>query len=201
MFEFRAEKRNHKPWFEPKANEHWVVTDVPCVLLQRTTAKEQCRRLIAAELPAGFIEEHGAVVVENHLNMIKPLNGAPRVAPAALAVLLNSGVVDQVFRCINGSVAVSAYELEALPLPPPEEAKEIERLMKRRATRETLECAVERCVRQRGRVMPLLPILAVTDIHERLQRIYPEGTAKAQRSPDAILLPAPRSPNEMNDQS
>ena len=144
VFEFRAEKRNHKPWFEPKANERWVVTDVPCVLLQRTTAKEQCRRLIAAELPAAFIEEHGAVVVENHLNMIKPLNGAPRVAPAALAVLLNSGVVDQVFRCINGSVAVSAYELEALPLPPPEEAKEIERLMKRRATRETLECVVER---------------------------------------------------------
>ena len=144
VFEFRAGKRNHKPWFEPKANECWVVTDVPCVLLQRTTAKEQCRRLIAAELPAAFIEEHGAVVVENHLNMIKPLNGAPRVAPAALAVLLNSGVVDQVFRCINGSVAVSAYELEALPLPPPEEAKEIERLVKRRATRETLECVVER---------------------------------------------------------
>ena len=144
VFEFRAEKRNHKPWFEPKANERWVVTDVPCVLLQRTTAKEQCRRLIAAELPAGFIKEHGAVVVENHLNMIKPLNGAPRVAPPALAVLLNSGVVDQVFRCINGSVAVSAYELEALPLPPPEELKEIERLMKRRAPRETLECAVER---------------------------------------------------------
>ena len=144
VFEFRAEKRNHKPWFEPKANERWVVTDVPCVLLQRTTATEQCRRLIAAELPAAFIEEHGAVVVENHLNMIKPLNGAPRVASAALAVLLNSGVVDQVFRCINGSVAVSAYELEALPLPPPEDVKEIERLVKRRATRETLECAMER---------------------------------------------------------
>ena len=147
VFEFRAEKRNHKPWFEPKTNERWVVTDFSCVLLQRTTAKEQCRRLIAAELPAGFIEEHGAVVVENHLNMIKPLNGAPRVAPAALAVLLNSGVVDQVFRCINGSVAVSAYELEALPLPPPEEVKEIERLMKRRAKREMLESAVERLYR------------------------------------------------------
>ena len=121
------------------------------MLLQRTTAKEQCRRLIAAELPAAFIEDHGAVVVENHLNMIKPLNGAPRVAPAALAVLLNSGVVDQVFRCINGSVPVSAYELEALPLPPPEEVKEIERLVKGRATRETLECAVERvCLNEAG---------------------------------------------------
>ena len=144
VFEFRAEKRNHKPWFEPKANERWVVTDVPCVLLQRTTAKEQSRRLIAAELPPAFLEKHGAVVVENHLNMIKPLNGAPRVTPGALAVLLNSGVVDQVFRCINGSVAVSAYELEALPLPRPEDVREIEGLVRRWAPRETLEGAVER---------------------------------------------------------
>ena len=143
VFEFRAEKRNHKPYFEPEAGEGWVVTDFPCILLQRTTAKEQCRRLIAAELPASFIEEHGAVVVENHLNMIKPLDD-PKVAAAALAVLLNSDVVDQVFRCINGSVAVSAYELEALPLPSPQDMKEIERLVKRRAKRGTLERAVGR---------------------------------------------------------
>jgi adenine-specific DNA-methyltransferase len=36
-----------------------------------------------------------------------------------VATLLNSAVVDQVFRCMNGSVAVSAFELEALPLPAP----------------------------------------------------------------------------------
>ena len=144
VFEFRADKRNHKPYFEPKANEYWVVTDYPCVLLQRTTAKEQCRRLIAAELPESFIEEHGAVVVENHLNMIKPLGKTPKVAPAALAALLNSHVVDQVFRCINGSVAVSAYEMEAVPLPSPREMEEIERLVKKGAKRETLERVVER---------------------------------------------------------
>ena len=100
--------------------------------------------MIAAELPASFIEEHGAVVVENHLNMIKPLDDDPKVAAAALAVLLNSDVVDQVFRCINGSVAVSAYELEALPLPSPQDMKEIERLVKKREKRETLERAVGR---------------------------------------------------------
>ena len=144
VFEFRADKRNHKPYFEPKANEYWVVTEEPCVLLQRTTAKEQCRRLIAAELPEPFLEEHGAVVIENHLNMIKPLGKTPKVAPAALAALLNSQVVDQVFRCINGSVAVSAYEMEALPLPSPEEMEEVERLVKKRAKRETLERVVER---------------------------------------------------------
>ena len=144
VFEFRAEKRNHKPYFEPKPHERWVVTNHPCVLLQRTTAKEQCRRLIAAELPASFIERHGAVVVENHVNMIKPLNGKPKVTPATLAAVLNSDVVDQLFRCINGSVAVSAYELEALPLPSPHDLGEIERLLEAGPRRETLELAVAR---------------------------------------------------------
>jgi adenine-specific DNA-methyltransferase len=144
VFEFRARKRNHQPYFEPKPNEKWVVTDFACVLLQRTTAKEQRRRLIAAELPASFIAEHRAVVVENHLNMVKPINGAPKVSPATVAELLNSEVVDQLFRCIGGSVAVSAYELEALPLPPPDALKEFERLVEQRVNREVLERAVER---------------------------------------------------------
>lgn len=144
VFEFRARRRNHEPYFEPNANEYWVVTDHPCILLQRTTAKEQSRRLIAAELPESFIKEYGAVVVENHLNMIRPLDKTPKVMPAALVALLNSHVVDQVFRCLNGSVAVSAYELEALPLPSPEEMKELELLATKRAKRATLERAVER---------------------------------------------------------
>ena len=144
VFEFRARKRNHQPYFEPKPSENWLVTDFPCVLLQRTTAKEQRRRLIAAELPASFIAEHRAVVVENHLNMVKPINGTPTVSPAALAKLLNSEIVDQLFRCINGSVAVSAYELEALPLPAPDAMKEFGCLVARRVNREVLERTVER---------------------------------------------------------
>ena len=151
IFEFRAKKRNHKPYFQPTASESWVVTDLPCTLVQRTTAKEQCRRLIAAELPASFIDEHGAVVVENHLNMIRPLNGAPSVSPAALTALLNSNVVDQVFRCLNGSVAVSAYELRALPLPSPEDMQEIESLISSRAAPRTLQRVAERLYADRVR--------------------------------------------------
>jgi len=144
VFEFRARRHNHLPYFEPLTNENWVVTEFPCVLLQRTTAKEQSRRLIAAELPASFIEEHGAVVVENHLNMIKPIDIAPMVSPAALAALLNSEVVDQVFRCINGSVAVSAYEMEALPLPAPGAITELEGLLRRRANPMVVERFIAR---------------------------------------------------------
>lgn len=129
-FVFRAEKRNHVPYFEPTENERWVVTSFPCVLLQRTTAKEQDRRLIAAELPQSFIGANGAVVVENHLNMVRPVQDQPGASTAAIAALLNTKVLDDVFRCINGSVAVSAYEVEALPLPPPDAILEIEKLVR-----------------------------------------------------------------------
>ncbi|ABC23288.1 Eco57I restriction-modification methylase domain-containing protein [Rhodospirillum rubrum] len=115
-FVFRAAKRNHAPYFKLQAGDDALLVGEPCVLVQRTTAKEQHRRLIAAELPAAFVAGHGGVVVENHLNMVRA-KGTPRVAPAVVAALLNSAVVDQVFRCMSGSVAVSAFELEALPLP------------------------------------------------------------------------------------
>jgi adenine-specific DNA-methyltransferase len=150
-FEFRARKKNHRPWFEPRPEERWLVASCACVLLQRTTAREQSRRLIAAELPVGFVKHHGAVVVENHLNMIRPFDGEARVAPATLAALLNTTVVDRLFRCINGSVAVSAYELESLPLPPPDAMRKIETLVKKGATREAIERAASQLFGERTR--------------------------------------------------
>jgi adenine-specific DNA-methyltransferase len=139
QFVFRANKRNHEPYFKMQAGDDWLRIDRPCVLLQRTTAKEQSRRLIAAASPLDLIAEYGGVVVENHLNMVRPLNGEPNVSPAALAAVLNSEIADLAFRCISGSVAVSAFELEALPLPPPPEMKSIESLLARAAKPETIE--------------------------------------------------------------
>lgn len=120
QFAFRASKKNHQPYFAPRPGDEWVISREACVLLQRTTAKEQERRLIAAELPKTFVDENGGVVIENHLNMIRPFTPNPAVSPRILTALLNSSIVDRAFRCISGSVAVSAYELEALPLPSPD---------------------------------------------------------------------------------
>ncbi len=144
VFDFRAEKKHHEPYFRPKASQQWLVTKAPCILLQRTTAKEQNRRLIAAELPADFVAHYDGVVVENHLNIIKPKNDAPSVSLPVLTALLNSNVVDQVFRCINGSVAVSAYELEALPLPSPRATTRLEKLVNEQAIQVDIEREVER---------------------------------------------------------
>lgn len=140
-FVFRAAKKNHEPFFRPQPGDDWLISHKPCVLVQRTTAKEQCRRLIAAELPNKFLRLHQAVVIENHLNMIRPSNGDPGVAPGVLCALLNSDIVDKAFRCLSGSVAVSAYELEALPLPPPEELSSLTGLVQERASREVIERA------------------------------------------------------------
>ena len=138
-FEFRSSQRNHKPFFKPQPKEQWVVTDFNCVLLHRTTAIEQDRRLIAAELPNSFIKKFGAVVIENHLNMVKPIVSVPAVSPTTLTAILNSSVIDQLFRCINGSVAVSAFELKALPLPSMEDMEQIEQLIFSGAQEDQLE--------------------------------------------------------------
>ncbi len=141
-FVFRADKRNHAPHFKLERGDAWLLVEEPCVLVQRTTAKEQPRRLIAAELPTAFVVQHGGVVVENHLNMVRADGPRPAVSPATLAAVLNSRVVDQLFRCISGSVAVSAFELEALPLPAPAAMRKVEQLVQRGAKRATIEAAI-----------------------------------------------------------
>lgn len=124
-FQFRADKKNHCPYFKILAGDDWLITRKPCVLVQRTTAKEQSRRLIATELPAVFVQRHGAVVIENHLNMVRPSSETPAMSAQIMAAMLNTPIVDRAFRCISGSVAISAYELENLPLPAPEELRQL----------------------------------------------------------------------------
>ncbi|HXH81402.1 MAG TPA: Eco57I restriction-modification methylase domain-containing protein [Candidatus Tectomicrobia bacterium] len=146
-FVFRADRRNHRPFFHARAGDDWLIVRDACVLVQRTTAKEQSRRLIAAELPASFVARHGGVVVENHLNMLRPVAGVPAVSPAVVTAFLNSTAADMAFRCLNGSVAVSAYELEALPLPPIEHLSELASLVSAGADRQAID---EACARLYG---------------------------------------------------
>ncbi len=143
-FVYRADKKNHAPYFEIRRGDEWLIVDYPCVLLQRTTAKEQPRRLIAASLPDEFLARYGTVVIENHLNMLRPIADAPPVSAEVLAAFLNSAAADRAFRCVSGSVAVSAYELEALPLPSPEELNELRHFVGDRATRSRIEAAAAR---------------------------------------------------------
>ncbi len=142
-FKFKAEKANHKPFFEPNEKESWLVRTSPCILVQRTTSKEQERRIIAAELSETFIKEHSGVIVENHLNMIIPENGFTTVPLKVVLHLLSSKIVDEIFRSINGSVAVSAYELSSIPLPPVASLDHLIKLINSESSGEEIEQEIQ----------------------------------------------------------
>ena len=89
-------------------------------------------------------------MVENHLNMVRPA-ARPAVSPATVAAVLNRQIVDQLFRCINGSVAVSAFEMEALPLPSPAAMRQVEALVGRGACSAEIE---DELARLYGQVAP-----------------------------------------------
>lgn len=88
----------------------------PAVLVQRTAAPESPRKLVAFHLDQKTLDQHGGeIVAENHVNVARPVNSA--IPPELLARVLATPTLDQVARCISGSVALSAFELESLPLP------------------------------------------------------------------------------------
>lgn len=116
-FKFSATRRNHVPFIEIMKNQEFLITKNECLLVQRTTSKEQEKRIMAAIIPQDFIDEFGGVVVENHVNVISADDLFSGVSASVIEKILNSATVDRIFRCISGSVAVSAYELNAIPLP------------------------------------------------------------------------------------
>ncbi len=64
-FQFSADRRNHVPYLALNKGQEHLVLDRSCVLIQRTTSKEQGRRLIAAVVPQEFLDLNGGAVVEN----------------------------------------------------------------------------------------------------------------------------------------
>lgn len=145
-FEWSAERKENKRWFRVEPGVDHLKQSEPCLLVQRTTSPEQPRRLNAALLPMSLLEKHGHVVVENHLNIIHSTLASPAVPLQTLAVLLNSGVMDQLMRCISGSCAISATELNALPLPCPSDLACLTDLIVRDAPEHILEAECRRII-------------------------------------------------------
>ena len=122
-----------------------MALDEPAILVQRTTSPEQTRRIVSAELTQSDLASWGhVVVVENHVNVLRPSAMSPALSQRALARVLATTTMDRVMRCLAGSVAVSAYELESLPLPDADELARWEHL-----TGADLEAAVAAAYRPR----------------------------------------------------
>jgi adenine-specific DNA-methyltransferase len=85
----------------------------PSMLVQRVTADEQYRRIVASIAP---FKTRRRYFVENHLNLIQP-HGSSTVDLRFLLGILSSDVVELLFRAMNGNTQVSATELNLLPVP------------------------------------------------------------------------------------
>mgnify|MGYP006286604743 CR=1 FL=1 len=141
-FSFAHQKRNHVPYIRLKPGQDHLVTRQGCVLVQRTTAKEQHRRIIAARLPGRFVKEHGGAVIENHLNVVRSANGRAAIDLPTVAALMNSTAIDHLFRCISGSVAVSAYEIGSMPLPDEDTLTQLQELVRTTKDRTKIDCFI-----------------------------------------------------------
>lgn len=102
---------------------HSSVITKSCVVMQRVTSNEQPRRLVAAIVPNHIYKTYGGFVGENHIVILEPVISSPVLSPKMLASLLNTKLVDRIFRCISGATNVSAFELSQLTLPDPVKLK------------------------------------------------------------------------------
>lgn len=116
----RDSSKRDMRWMTLRGNDVEVMLlDDPAVLIQRTTSPEQQRRLVCVELTPELLRQWGGkIVVENHVNVLRPIwSDDQLLSRADLTAILSTRTIDRLLRCVSGSVAVSAYELESLPLP------------------------------------------------------------------------------------
>lgn len=90
-----------------------LATSGESLLIQRVTADEQTRRIVASRAVFPVRQRY---FVENHLNLLQPIPAA-RIDLLYLLGVLSSDVVEFLFRSMNGNTQVSATELNLLPVP------------------------------------------------------------------------------------
>jgi len=87
------------------------------VLLKRFSSKEQKRRLYASVL-LEFEFPYESMGVENHVNYIYRPDGNLSVYEAfGIAAILNTTIIDNFFRSLNGNTQVNATDIRSLPFP------------------------------------------------------------------------------------
>ena len=94
-----------------------LLPDCNYVLTKRFSAKEEARRIVACTLLKGQLK-HPHIGIENHVNYIYSIDREMSATLAkGISRFLNSSVIDQYFRIINGNTQVNATEIRTMPMP------------------------------------------------------------------------------------
>lgn len=108
------------------------------VVIKRFTSKEQKRRLYAAVLLKDDLP-YEKIGIENHLNYIyRPGGELTEEEAFGIAALLDTKMVDDFFRALNGHTQVNATEIRCLPLPDMESIRSIGRTVLSREEQSTI---------------------------------------------------------------
>ncbi len=89
------------------------------VVLKRTTSLGSPKLISCCPVPYTLMDQYGGFVAENHVVVLQKNSRIQSTDPHVLAAVLNSGPVNLAYHCFSGTVSVSRYALENLPLPDP----------------------------------------------------------------------------------
>ena len=113
----RVTKQQRTDYFvEVSSGKHSSVHNGPSVVLQRLTSNDQLHRLVAASVPLDWQQKQGGFVAENHVIVLQTFEANPWT-PDLMAKILNSSVINRLYRSISGAANVAVSELNELPLP------------------------------------------------------------------------------------
>ncbi|RQV99278.1 hypothetical protein EH221_00450, partial [bacterium] len=99
-------------------SKNLVVPTRNYVVLKRFTSKEQKKRVHAAVLNAEDFSKFEFIGLENHLNYIHKNRSLMTLDEAyGISALLNTTIIDQYFRALNGNTQVNATDIRSLSLP------------------------------------------------------------------------------------
>ena len=111
------------------------------VLLKRFTSKEQKKRVHAAVLDAGRFPDFEFIGLENHLNYIHKKRALMTLDEAyGIAAVMNTTIIDQYFRALNGNTQVNATDIRVVSLPDYEQIVAIGKLIRKKDPDSKSDC-------------------------------------------------------------
>ena len=109
-----AHKNGKQKWYKHRLGVG--VINEPCVVVKRTSSKEQKRRVQAGYVSKKIIEENKGFIAENHVNIILK-SSESKIRVDTISKILKSTIFEELFKCSSGTVTVSATELRQIPMP------------------------------------------------------------------------------------
>lgn len=111
------------------------------VVMKRFTSKEQKKRVHAAVLNADHFSDYEFIGLENHLNYIHKNRSLMTLDEAyGISALLNTTIIDQYFRALNGNTQVNATDIRSLSLPDYNEILAIGKLARKKHLDPDFDC-------------------------------------------------------------